>query len=83
MNIPAGETQRPACGVEGADRDSAAAIGAGAGRPGRIRVLVSADSERYQDKKIPADHSYIKQVHNPEEFSDSQRGEQHNPPAKL
>jgi len=48
-----------------------------------FRVLASADSERYQDKKIPADHSYIKQVRNPEEFSDSQRQKQRNPLAKL
>ena len=48
------------------------------GSPGRfihIRALVSADSERYQDKKIPADNTYVKQVHNPEAFWDSQREE--------
>ncbi len=48
------------------------------GSPARfihIRVLVSADSERYQDKKIPADNTYVKQVYNPEAFSHSQREE--------
>ena len=47
-----------------------------------IRALVPADSERYQDKKIPADHTYIKQVRHPEAFSDSQRQDQGNPLGK-
>ena len=47
-----------------------------------IRALVPADSERYQDKKIPADNTYVKQVRHPEAFSDSQRQDQGNPLGK-